>query len=128
LGGRNGRTLIVKAIIAAIRPFVIGIWLALAPPLAATAEPPSGEPSPAEMVDRAAKNPDEHRALAAYFSEKAKAARRDANVHHQMELSYNHVFPTQKMAEHCRALVALDKQMAREYEELARAHAAEAEK
>lgn len=118
----------MEALIVRIRPFIIGFWLALAPALAGAAEPTIGAPSPAELVARGAKSPDEHRALAAYFGEKAKAARRDANVHHQMELSYSHWFPAQKMAEHCRTLVTLDKQMAREYEALARAHAVEAEK
>jgi hypothetical protein len=109
-----------------IRPLVIGCWLAIAPTLVAAGEPPAEEPSPAEMVDRAARDPAEHRALAAYYDERAKAARRDANLHHQLELSYSHTFPTQSMAEHCRKLVALDKQMASEYEALSRAHAAEA--
>ena len=114
-----------------IRAFVIALWLAVAPVLATAAEPTGGEPSPdehaAELVAGSAKSPDEHRALAAYFEQKAKAAKRDANFHHQMELSYSHWFPAQKMAEHCRALMALDKQMAREYDALARAHTAEAE-
>jgi hypothetical protein len=43
---------------------------------------------------------------------------------HQMERSYSHWLPAQEVVKHCRALVALDKQMAREYEALARAHAA----
>ena len=111
---------------AGVRQIAIGFGLAFA--LAAAAESPPGEPSPAELVERAAKSPAEHRALATYYGEKAKAARRDANVHRQMELSYSHWFPAQKMVEHCRALIALDKQMAREYEALEREHAAEAEK
>ncbi len=107
--------------------FALGLWLALFPMLAAAAEPAAQE-TPAEAVAGSAKSPDEHRAAAAYYAEKASAARRDANVHHQMELSYSHWITAHAMVEHCRALIALDKQMAREFDALARAHTAEAEK
>lgn len=108
--------------------FALGLWLALAPVLAVATEPPGESPPAAATLAGSAKTPAEHRAVAAYFSEKASAARRDANVHHQMELSYGHWITAQEMVKHCRALIALDKQMAREYEALARAHTAEADK
>jgi hypothetical protein len=108
---------------------VLGLWLAAAPALAAVADL-SDEDSPlAETLVRSAKSPEDHRALAAYFGAKAAAARQDANAHRQMELSYSHLgLPAQAMVEHCQKLSALDKEMAREYEALARGHAAEAEK
>jgi hypothetical protein len=111
------------------RALVLGLCLAVAPALAAVADL-SDEDSPlAETLVRSAKSPEDHRALAAYFGAKAAAARQDANAHHQMELSYSHLgLPAQAMVEHCHKLSALDKKMAREYEALARGHAAEAEK
>lgn len=57
----------------------------------------------------------------------ARRDRRDANGHHQMELSYSHWTTGQEMVRHCRELISFDKQMAREYEALARAHSAKAD-
>lgn len=108
-------------------PFALALWLAVAT-VAPAAEPTGQGPPPAETLAGSAKTPEEHRAVAAYYERKASAARRDANVHHQMELSYSHWITAQEMVEHCRALIASDKQMAREYEALARAHIAEATK
>ncbi len=79
------------------------------------------------MEGREHLTPEEHREVAAYFSEKASAARRDANTHHRMELSYTHWITSREMVEHCRKLIALDKQMAQEYQALARAHTAKAD-
>jgi len=107
----------------------MALWLAVAPALVAAADLSDEDDHLADMLVRSAKSPEDHRALAAYFGAKATAARQDANVHRQMELSYSHLgLPGQAMAEHCHKLIASDKQIAREYEALARSHAAEAER
>jgi hypothetical protein len=110
------------------RALLLGLWLAVAPALVAAALSDEHDRL-AETLIKSANSPEDHRALATYFGTKAKAARQDANVHRQMELSYSHVgLPGQRMVEHCQKLIALDKQIARENEALARNHAAEAEK
>lgn len=108
-------------------PFALALCLAIAP-VAAAGEHAGQEPPPAETLAGSAKTPEQHRAVAAYYEERASAARRDANVHHQMELSYSHWITAQEMVKHCRELVASDKRIAREYDALARAHIAAAEK
>ena len=111
-----------------IRLLLLGSWLTVAPALALAADPKQEECDSMEVRVGSAKSPEEHRTLAACFSGKAKAARRDANIHHQMELSYSHFFPAREMVKHCQELIALDKQMARAYEELARFHTDAAER
>jgi len=107
----------------------LGLWLAVAPALAAVADLSDKDNHLAETLVRSAKSPEDHCALAAYFGAKAAAARRSANTHRQMELSYSDLgLPAKMMVEHCHELSALDKKMAREYEALRRGHAAEAEK
>jgi hypothetical protein len=105
----------------------LSLCVVIAPLLGAAAEAGNEELASVEEMAGSAKTPAEHRAVAAYFTRKASSARRDANVHHQMELSYSHWTTSQEMVKHCRELVSLDKQMAREYEALARAHTAKAD-
>ena len=110
------------------RALALGVWLAFAPAFGAAGLSDEDDRL-AETLMRSAKSPEDHRALAAYFGATGKAARQDANVHRQMELSYSHIgLPGQRMVEHCQRLIALDNQIAREYEALARNEAAEAEK
>lgn len=107
--------------------FALGLLVALTPVLGGAANAADEELPLVEVLAESAKTPAEHRAVAAYFTRKASSARRNANIHHQMELSYSHWTTGQEMVKHCRELISLDKQMAREYEALALAHAAKAD-
>jgi hypothetical protein len=66
----------------------------------------------------AAKTPEDHAALAAYFTSKAEAAMTSAEKHDKMKKSFG---SSKSMAQHCSNLASTDRQQAKEYTALARA-------
>ena len=66
----------------------------------------------------AAKTPEDHQALAAFFTSKAEAAVADAQKHEEMAKAFA---PSKSMAAHCATLAANDRKQAREYTALAKA-------
>lgn len=66
----------------------------------------------------AAKTPEDHAALAAFFTAKAEAAAADAERHDQMAKSFA---PSKSMASHCRDLASADRKQAADYTALAKA-------
>ena len=66
----------------------------------------------------AAKTPEDHQALAAYFTSKAEAALANAKKHDDMAKSFA---PSKSMAAHCAALAANDRRQAKEYTAMAKA-------
>lgn len=91
--------------------------------------PSTAEGDLAEALVGSADSPEKHRALAGHFDARAGAARRDANVHHEMEFSYIHFgFPGRAMVDHCRKLIPLDKRIAAEFSPAQRGHIAESVK
>jgi hypothetical protein len=66
----------------------------------------------------AAKTPEDHAALAAFFMSKAEAATASAERHDQMAKSFA---PSKSMASHCRDLAAADRKQAADYTALAKA-------
>jgi hypothetical protein len=81
------------------------------------------------MAAEAAKTPEQHQALAAYYREKAESARKEANLHEGMALSYGKTAAGGgAMAQHCNNIMKAAKEQATEYEALAEVHEAEAKK
>jgi hypothetical protein len=66
----------------------------------------------------AAKTPEDHAALAAYFTSKAEAAMASAERHDQMAKSFA---PSKSMASHCKDLASADRKQAADYTALAKA-------
>ena len=66
----------------------------------------------------AAKTPEDHKALAAYFTTKAEGAMGSAENHDKMAKLFE---PSKSMAAHCAALAAEDRKQAKQYTALAKA-------
>ena len=66
----------------------------------------------------AAKTPEDHQALAAYFTSKAEAALAAAKKHDEMAKSFA---PSKSMAAHCATLAANNRRQAKEYTAMAKA-------
>jgi hypothetical protein len=64
-----------------------------------------------------AKTPEDHAALAAYFTSKSHAAMADAERHDKMAKSF---FGSKSMPQHCSNLASADRKQAREYGALAK--------
>jgi hypothetical protein len=81
----------------------------------------AAEPVTDANVDAAlasAKTPEEHAALAAYFTSKAEAAMANAEKHEQMAKSFG---GSKSMAQHCANLASDYRKQAKEYTALAKA-------
>ncbi len=82
-----------------------------------------------ELVSRMADTPEEHQAVAEYFREKAKAARKEAETHARMGVNYaggTKIRDKQEMQKHCDAIAKAQTAIADEYEALAKLHEMEA--
>lgn len=66
----------------------------------------------------AAKTPDDHQALAAFFTSKAEAALASAENHDKMAKAFG---PSKSMAAHCRDLASAARRQANDYTALAKA-------
>ena len=65
-----------------------------------------------------AKTPEDHAALAAYFTSKAEAAVASAENHQKMKKAF---YGSKSMAQHCGNLASTDRQQAKDYTALAKA-------
>jgi hypothetical protein len=77
-----------------------------------------------ELVSSMADTPEEHKAVADYFRDKAKRARAEEETHRRMGRNYagGKVTAIQKMKGHCDKIAESQATIAKEYEELARLH------
>ena len=66
----------------------------------------------------AAKTPEDHQALAAFFTSKAEAAIASAENHEKMAKAFGN---SKSMATHCASLAAADRKQAKDYTALAKA-------
>lgn len=110
---------------------VLAILIMSAHTASAEAEPGSPHSHHASLeavVVEMADTPEEHRALAAYYQDKATAAKARAEHHRSMAKHYvaTKMRERQRMQAHCIALAEADEKAAAEYEKLAEAHASEA--
>jgi hypothetical protein len=99
----------------------------LVPPvlvLAAEAEPIES------LIIKMASTPEQHRALAEYYRQKAAAARKEAANHTAMATSYagGKLARRAQMQEHCNKIIASNEALAKEYDALAAMHDADAKK
>jgi hypothetical protein len=99
--------------------------LTLAPPalvFAAEAEPIES------LIIKMASTPEQHRALADYYREKAAAARAAVATHKSMAASYagGKLAHRAQMQEHCNKIIAANEALAKEYDALAAMHDADA--
>ncbi len=97
------------------------------PPLPAQADPPLSELE--EKMIESADTPKEHARLAEFFVKKAIQLREDAAFHRRMGRSYESQTSTIRRLElkvHCDELATLDEAMAKQYDEMAALHRAEA--
>lgn len=105
----------------------LSLLLAL-PPLASAAEK---EASPIESIAIAGSTtPAHHRSIARSYREKAEASRRESDRHHAMAASYadSGLHERARLREHCEKVSSAHQALATEYEALAAAHEAEAER
>jgi hypothetical protein len=87
------------------------------------------EPEPIEsLVIKMASTPEQHRALADYYREKAADARKEAANHKAMAASYagGKLAHRAQMQEHCNKIIASNEALAKEYDALAAMHDADA--
>jgi hypothetical protein len=105
--------------------FALVAVLALAPALAWTAE---GLTSLEELVSQMADTPQEHQAVAEYFRGKAQSARAEGEMHKRMGRGYGggKASAADQMKVHCDRIAEAQASLAKEYEELALLHEAEA--
>jgi hypothetical protein len=108
------------------------IAVALAAALAFVGVPAfgQGEHDLEQVLIESADTPAEHQALAAHFRAKAAAARAEAKDHRSMAESYGgtKLVVAAAQRKHCNDIAASLEAQAKSYDELAAAHAAEAEK
>jgi hypothetical protein len=109
-----------------IKAFALAVALALGPGLVSAAE---GTTSLEELVSKMANTPEEHEAVADYFRGKAQAARGEVETHKRMARSYGggKASAADQMKAHCDRIADAQSALAKEYEELAKLHEAEAE-
>ena len=102
----------------------LALGLTVLPVLPAAAETTPLE----ELVSRMADTPEEHQSVAAYFREKAEAARAEAESHRRMGKGYvgTKIRDKAEMQKHCDAIASAQDNVAKEYEALAKLHEAEA--
>jgi hypothetical protein len=87
-----------------------------------------GATSLEELVSQMANTPDEHKAVADYFRSRAEQARAEANVHKRMGKNYGgtKIAAAAQMKQHCEQIAEAQETVAKQYEELAQLHDAEA--
>jgi hypothetical protein len=112
------------------RTFVVAVLLgalALAPGLA-SAQEDSG--SLEQLVAGTADTKAEHQALAKYYEDQAAGARKLAERHQQMHRAYvgGKGYNTQAFAVHCDKISQQQKEIAKDYDALAKLHHDEAKK
>jgi hypothetical protein len=99
------------------------------------ASPQKGAQAPiVNLLNELADSPEQHLAVATYYRTLASEALAEAEKHRAMRDAYRHShqrFKTgaaagQSLQQHCNRLIELHQEAAREYEELARLHEAEA--
>lgn len=105
--------------------FALAAALAVTPAAAWTAE---GTTSLEELVSKMADTPEEHQAVAEYFRGKAQSAMAEVEIHQRMGRSYGggKASAAAQMKVHCDRIAEAQALLAKEYEELARLHEAEA--
>lgn len=106
-----------------------GLGILFAQPFAIAAQ--AEEPKSLEaLAAESASTPAQHQALAAYYRQKAAAAREEVKTHRTMALSYSSrsAGAAAGMRAHCDNLAKAAEQQATEYDALAALHDAEAKK
>jgi len=100
----------------------------IAAPLSARAG--AGDDALVSLLVDSANTPQEHQALAQYYREKAQESHALAERHRSMANHYGggNVATRKAGKEHCERLVALNEDLAAQYEGLAKLHEAEAAK
>ncbi len=76
------------------------------------------------LIANMAETPTQHRALAGYYREQATEFRELAIAHRKLARRYESTDPpvSRRKVEHCDELAALDEEMAKKFEALARTH------